>query len=148
MYKVDFVQLKSEVQLLEKNDFSLMKTENERLQAQVERLRQKLREEITRSQANVRLDLNLEKGRIRDEASSQDIRMRETDTRIESEIASLRTQMEAIKFQILQYMIGKRYIYVRDDFVYLFALLFCRYNDRCRRFVSCVFTYVSIIVEG
>jgi tRNA U34 5-carboxymethylaminomethyl modifying GTPase MnmE/TrmE len=106
MYKVDFAQLKSEIQLIEQNDFSLMKVENERLQAQVEKLRQRLREEITRSQANVRLELNLEKGRIRDEISAQEIRMKETDTRIESEIAGLRTQMEAIKFQILQYMVG------------------------------------------
>lgn len=106
MYKVDFAQLKSEIQLLEKNDFSLMKVENERLQVQVEKLRQRLREEITRSKANVRLELNLEKGRIRDEISAQDIKMKETDTRIESEIAGLRTQMEAIKFQILQYMVG------------------------------------------
>ncbi|GAA5814673.1 hypothetical protein MFLAVUS_008172 [Mucor flavus] len=106
MYKVDFAQLKSEIQLLEKNDFSLMKVENERLQTQVDKLRQRLREEITRSQANVRLELNLEKGRVRDEASAQDIRLRETDTRIESDIANLRTQMEAIKFQILQYMVG------------------------------------------
>jgi regulator of replication initiation timing len=106
MYKVDFAQLKSEIQLLEKNDFSLMKAENERLQTQVEKLRQRLREEITRSQATVRLDLNLEKGRVRDEASAQEIKMKETDTRIESEIAGLRTQMEATKFQILQYMVG------------------------------------------
>ncbi|KAI7868485.1 hypothetical protein BDF14DRAFT_1724601 [Spinellus fusiger] len=105
-YKVDFAQLKSEVQLLEKNDFTMMHAENERLQGEVDKLRQKLREEITRTQANVRLELNLEKGRIRDEASAQEIRIRETDTRIESEIAGLRTQMEAIKFQILQYMIG------------------------------------------
>ena len=106
MYKVDFAQLKSEIQLIEKNDFSIMKAENERLQAQVEKLRQRLKEEIVRAQANVRLDLNLEKGRVRDEASGQEIRMKETDTRIESEIAGLRTQMEAIKFQILQYMVG------------------------------------------
>jgi hypothetical protein len=106
MYKVDFAKLKSEIQLLEKNDFSIMKAENERLQSQVDKLRQKLKEEITRSQATVRLDLNLEKGRVRDEASGQEIKMKETDTRIESDIAGLRTQMEAIKFQILQYMVG------------------------------------------
>ena len=98
--------MKSEIQLLEKNDFTMMKAENDRLMGEVEKLRQKLREEITRSQANVRLDLHLEKGRIRDEASAQEIKIKETDTRIESEIAGLRTQMEAIKFQILQYMIG------------------------------------------
>ncbi|CAD6972438.1 unnamed protein product [Tilletia controversa] len=60
--KVDFARLKSEIQLLERNDFVLMKTENERLMADVEKLKQRLREEITRTTAGVRLDLNLEKG--------------------------------------------------------------------------------------
>lgn len=92
--------------MIEKNDFTIMKVENERLQTQVDKLRQRLREEITRSQATVRLELNLEKGRVRDEASGQELKMKETDTRIESDIAGLRTQMEAIKFQILQYMVG------------------------------------------
>lgn len=38
-----------------------LKAENERLLGDIERLKQKLREEITRTQAGVRLDLNLEK---------------------------------------------------------------------------------------
>ncbi|CAO3618413.1 unnamed protein product [Cunninghamella blakesleeana] len=105
-YKVDFAQVKSELQLLEKNEFVVMRAENERLQNELEKLRQKLREEITRTQANVRLELNLEKGRIRDETSAQEIKINETHTRIESDLAGLRTQMEAIKFQILQYFIG------------------------------------------
>ncbi|ORX86799.1 DUF1640-domain-containing protein [Basidiobolus meristosporus CBS 931.73] len=104
--KVDFAQLKSEMQMLEKNDFAVMKANNERLFAEVERLDQKLRDEISRTQASVRLDLNLEKGRIRDEASGHELKITETDTKIESAIANLRTQMETIKFQILQYMIG------------------------------------------
>lgn len=61
--KVDFTRLKSELQLLERNDFALMKSENERLMADVEKLKQRLREEITRTTAGVRLDLNLEKGK-------------------------------------------------------------------------------------
>jgi len=62
---VDFAKLKSEIQLLERNDFLLMRTENERLMADVEKLKQRLREEITRTTAGVRLDLNLEKGTCR-----------------------------------------------------------------------------------
>ncbi len=41
--KVDFTRLKSELQLLERNDFALMKSENERLMADVEKLKQRLR---------------------------------------------------------------------------------------------------------
>lgn len=47
---------------MEKNDISLMKAENDRLVTDLEKLKGRLREEITRTQAGVRLDLNLEKG--------------------------------------------------------------------------------------
>lgn len=53
---------------------------------EVEKLKQQLRENITRAQAGVRLDLNLEKGRIRDELSARDLKLKEVDTRIESEV--------------------------------------------------------------
>lgn len=104
--KVDFAQLKSELQLHEKNDLTLMKAENDRLLADVEKLKQRLREEVTRTQAGVRLDLNLEKGRIRDENSQQELKIKEVDTRIESEIAGLRTQIAQSKSSILQYLMG------------------------------------------
>lgn len=99
--KVDFAQLKSELQLHEKNDLTLMKSENERLQSDVEKLKQRLREESTRVLAGVRLDLNLEKGRIRDESSQQELKIKEVDTRIESEIAGLRTQIEQVSRRLL-----------------------------------------------
>jgi hypothetical protein len=104
--KVDFAQLKSELQLHEKNDLTLMKSENERLQSDVEKLKQRLREESTRVLAGVRLDLNLEKGRIRDESSQQELKIKEVDTRIESEIAGLRTQIEQVSTGYMK--VGRR----------------------------------------
>ena len=100
--KVDFAKLKSEIQLLERSDFVLMKSENERLMADVEKLKQRLREEIARTTAGVRLDLNLEKGRIRDESSVHALKIKEVDTRIESEIAGVRTSIQSAKFNVLQ----------------------------------------------
>lgn len=47
---------------MEKNDLAMMKAENDRVISDLERLKQRLREEIARTQAGVRLDLNLEKG--------------------------------------------------------------------------------------
>jgi len=103
--KVDFAQLKSEMQLVEKNDLALMKAENDRLMAEVDKLKQRLREEIKHSQGGFRLDLNLEKGRIRDETSMQELKIREVDTRIETEIAGLRTAIETAKQSTLQYLV-------------------------------------------
>lgn len=107
-YKEDFARLKNEIQQMEGRDVAEVKTANERLKSEIEKLRKQLQEEITRSQAGVRLDLNLEKGRIRDETIEQHEKLRKTDDKIESEIQTLRRQMEGIKLQILQYMIGKK----------------------------------------
>ncbi|KAG5645739.1 hypothetical protein DXG03_005435 [Asterophora parasitica] len=95
--QVDFAQIKSELQLMEKNDLAMIKAENDRLVADIENLKQRLREEITRTQAGVRLDLNLEKGRMREESSHQELKIKEVDTRIEQEIAGLRTAIQASK---------------------------------------------------
>ena len=95
--QVDFAQIKSELQLMEKNDLAMIKAENDRLLTDIEKLKQRLREEISRTQAGVRLDLNLEKGRLRDEASGQELKIKEVDTRIEQEIAGLRTAIQASK---------------------------------------------------
>lgn len=105
-YKEDFSKLKQEIQQMERRDVEEVKTANERLKAEIEKLKKTLREELVRSQAGVRLDLNLDKGRIRDETIEQHNRLQQTDDKIENEIQALKRQMEGIKLQILQYMIG------------------------------------------
>jgi len=91
---------------MEKNDLAMIKAENDRLVTDIEKLKQRLREEITRTQAGVRLDLNLEKGRLREESSGQELKIKEVDTRIEQEIAGLRTSIQASKATTLQYLVG------------------------------------------
>ena len=104
--QVDFAQIKSELQLMERNDLAMIKAENDRLVTDIEKLKQRLREEITRTQAGVRLDLNLEKGRMREESSGQELKIKEVDTRIEQEIAGLRTAIQSSKvFRVLNYFI-------------------------------------------
>ncbi|KAI0763782.1 DUF1640-domain-containing protein [Trametes elegans] len=104
--QVDFAQLKSELQLMEKNELAMIKAENDRLVNDIEKLKQRLREEITRTQAGVRLDLNLDKGRMREEGSKQELKIKEVDTRIEQEIAALRTSIQVSKATTLQYLVG------------------------------------------
>ncbi len=66
----------------------MMSTDLARLVTDLEKLKQRLREEISRTQASVRLDLNLEKGRMREESGGQELKIKEVDTRIEQEIGS------------------------------------------------------------
>lgn len=52
----------------------------------------------------MRLDLNLEKGRIREEAKGQELKIKETETRIEQEVAGLKERVEGVKFSTLQWL--------------------------------------------
>lgn len=74
----------------------------------------------------MRLDLNLEKGRIREEANSQEMRIKETETRIEQEVAGLRERVEAVKFSTLQWLmyVALYHIFGVDLLTYFFIGVF------------------------
>ncbi|KAM3414854.1 hypothetical protein BST61_g9997 [Cercospora zeina] len=104
--KVDFAKLRSELLSADSTESSLTRASHERLSNDLTKLNNRLRDEVQRTQASVRLDLNLEKGRIREEANSQDLKIKETETRIEQESAALRERLEAVKFSTLQWLMG------------------------------------------
>lgn len=104
--KVDFAKLKGELQTIDKSEFNSIRNEHERLRNDLEKVRQKLKEEINKSLASVRLDLNLEKGRIREESSIHDLKIKETDTRIDQEISNMTMQIASVKTQVMQWLIG------------------------------------------
>ncbi|KAI8850794.1 DUF1640-domain-containing protein [Chytridium lagenaria] len=102
MNKVDFNHVRSEIQLLEKNDFANLKSDTARLSGELDRLRLRLAEELRRVQSNVRLELSIEKGRIRDEQSTQELKIKEADAKIDSEIAAIKTQLETVQWDLFK----------------------------------------------
>ncbi len=102
--KVDFTKLRSELLALDSSDTSMTLASHERLSNDLAKLNSRLRDEVNRAQASVRLDLNLEKGRIREEAKGQELKIKETETRIEQEVAGLRERVEGVKFSTLQWL--------------------------------------------
>lgn len=104
--KVDFAKLRSELTALHGSELNPIRTDQERLSSEITRLNARLREEVQRAQSSVKLDLNLEKGRIREESSVHELKIKETDTRIEKEVGDLRGMLESVKFSTLQWLIG------------------------------------------
>lgn len=104
--KVDFAKLRSELLSADSTESETTRAAHERLTNDIAKLSSRLRDEIGRTQASVRLDLNLEKGRIREESLGQELKVKETETRIEQEVAALREKLEQVKFQTLQWLMG------------------------------------------
>ena len=64
-----------------------------------------MKEDLNNVQSNVRLELSLEKGRIRDEQSVQEIKIKEAESRIDAEVSNVKTNMEMIKWEMFRTLI-------------------------------------------
>ena len=60
--RADFNKLATEITMLEHNDFALLKQDMIRLRAEMEKLNQRIAEDLARVQSNVRLEQSLVKG--------------------------------------------------------------------------------------
>lgn len=112
MQKTEMIQesnlskFKSEVQSSQGHHFSLLQHETEKLRNDIEKMRSELRYELDKVTAGQRLDLNLEKGRIRDELANQNAETNNLTNKLDREIHALRAQLEAAKYDVIKYCIG------------------------------------------
>uniref|UniRef100_A0A803L708 Uncharacterized protein n=1 Tax=Chenopodium quinoa TaxID=63459 RepID=A0A803L708_CHEQI len=106
MQEANLAKFKSEVQSSQEHHFSLLQREAEKLQSDIEKMRSELRYEIDKVTAGQRLDLNLEKGRIRDELANQTAETNNLTNKLDREIHALRAQVEAAKYDVIKYCIG------------------------------------------
>jgi hypothetical protein len=102
MHKVDFNQVKSEAQFMEKNEFAILKDNLSRLDSEIDKLNQRINEDLSRVQKNVRLDLSLEKSVIREKQSNLELRIIELDSKIDSEISALKTTLETVEWDLFK----------------------------------------------
>ncbi|KAF7828928.1 protein FMP32, mitochondrial-like [Senna tora] len=112
MQKTEMIQeanlskFKSEVQSSQGNHFSLLQHETEKLKNDIEKMRSELRYEIDKVTAGQRLDLNLERGRIREDLANQNTETTNLTNKLDREIHALRAQLEAAKYDVIKYCIG------------------------------------------
>lgn len=90
----------------DRSEIHNLQNEHERIRKDLETMRNKLREEITKANAGFKLDLSLEKGRIREESSHHDMQIKEIDTRIDQEVTNMKMQIDSVKTQVMQWLIG------------------------------------------
>ncbi|KAK4364501.1 hypothetical protein RND71_015859 [Anisodus tanguticus] len=85
---------------------SLLQHKTEKLRNDIEKVRSELRYEIDKLTAGQRLDLNLERGFIRDELAKQNTETSNLTNKLDREIHALRAQLEAGKYEVIKYCIG------------------------------------------
>lgn len=99
-------KFKGQVQSSQEHHFSMLQQETERLRTDIDKMRNESKYAIDKVTSGQRLDLNLERGRIRDELSTQATETSNLTNKLDREIHALKTQLEAAKFDVIKYCIG------------------------------------------
>ncbi|XP_058519655.1 coiled-coil domain-containing protein 90B, mitochondrial isoform X2 [Ochotona princeps] len=114
--------IRKDMVILEKSEFATLRAENEKMKIELDQVKQQLIHETSRTRADNKLDINLERSRVTDMFTDQEKQLMEATTefsrkdtqtksviseisnKIDSEIASLKTLMESNKLETIRYL--------------------------------------------
>ncbi|XP_014796268.1 PREDICTED: mitochondrial calcium uniporter regulator 1 [Calidris pugnax] len=116
--------VKKDMIILEKSEFSALRSENEKIKLELQQIKKQVADEITKVRADNKLNLNLEKSRVKELYSlnerkllemrteivelhaQQDRALTQTDRKIDTEVADLKTMLETHKLDNIKYLAG------------------------------------------
>ncbi|XP_071592475.1 mitochondrial calcium uniporter regulator 1 isoform X1 [Heliangelus exortis] len=114
--------VKKDMIILEKSEFSALRSENEKIKLELQQIKKQVIDEITKVRADNKLNLNLEKSRVKELYSlnerkllemrteivelhaQQDRALTQTDRKIDTEVADLKTMLESHKLDNIKYL--------------------------------------------
>ncbi|NWT66489.1 MCUR1 regulator, partial [Prunella fulvescens] len=98
--------VKKDMIILEKSEFSALRSENEKIRLELQQIKKQVTDEITKVHADNKLSLNLEKSRVKELHAQQDRALTQTDRKIDTEVADLKTMLESHKLDNIKYLAG------------------------------------------
>lgn len=114
--------IRKDMVILEKSEFANLRSENVKMKTELEQIKNRLLEESQRIRADAKLDINLERSRVTDMFTDQEKKLMEvrtefqkqnseieneaadTSRKIDIQVASLKTLLESLKLQTIQYL--------------------------------------------
>ncbi|XP_043927087.1 coiled-coil domain-containing protein 90B, mitochondrial isoform X1 [Protopterus annectens] len=114
--------IRKDMVILEKSEFAYLRAENEKMKVELEHVKQQLVDEIKKIRGDTKLDINLERSRVTDMFTEHEKKLMETQTefqkkdivvsssigetnkKIDTEVASLKTVMESHKLDTVRYL--------------------------------------------
>uniref|UniRef100_A0A8C5PVI3 Mitochondrial calcium uniporter regulator 1 n=1 Tax=Leptobrachium leishanense TaxID=445787 RepID=A0A8C5PVI3_9ANUR len=98
--------VKKDMIILEKSEFSALRTQNEKVNIELQQLKKQLIDEIVKVQANNKLDFNLDKSEVKEKHNQEDRALTQTKRKLDTEVAGLKTMLESHKLDTIKYLAG------------------------------------------
>ncbi|KAF9168615.1 hypothetical protein DFQ26_004249 [Actinomortierella ambigua] len=117
LFKAALTELRTELQILRKNDAAALAIKSEIISREIETLNQKLREDIGNLKSDIAIDMNSRKSAVREEQKALEIRIQSMSNHYMAQLGDMRTRMEAAKWEATRK--GMMYIFIAAAFVML-----------------------------
>jgi DNA primase large subunit len=108
--QAEFDKLQSDINDLGKKDFAILKAELEKITAEIDVLKNSVREDLSKAHGSVRLDISLEEARIRTEGKALEEDIQAAEAKIEKEIQLISDRIDHInkstRSQVIKVLAG------------------------------------------
>ncbi|KAF9960900.1 hypothetical protein BGZ72_005570 [Mortierella alpina] len=127
LFKAALTELRTELQILRKNDAAALAIKSEIISREIDSLNQKLREDIANLKNDIAIDMNSRKSDVREEQKALEIRIQSMSNHYMAQLGDMRTKMEAAKWEATRK--GMVAIFISATFVLLTSRIFMSSKD-------------------
>ncbi|KAI8991287.1 hypothetical protein BDF20DRAFT_812620 [Mycotypha africana] len=101
LFKAALSELRTEVQVMRRNDMQKLQTELSVITREVEALEQKLNESMAEMKNEIQMDLNNRKNETKEDQKTMELKIQETNNKFTIRLGDIRTEIEAIRWETI-----------------------------------------------
>ncbi|KAI9306016.1 hypothetical protein BJ944DRAFT_264239 [Cunninghamella echinulata] len=101
LFKAELSELRTEIQVMRRNDTQMLQTEAAMITREVEALAQRLREDVSTMKNEVTLDMNNRKNETQEEQKAIDMKIQEINNKFTVQMGEVRTELEAVRWETI-----------------------------------------------
>jgi hypothetical protein len=98
--------VKKDMVILEKSEFTMLRNETEKQTAEIKQMKSLIKDEISKLQGNVKLDVNLERSRAVEAHAENEKQLQILRNKIDTDVANLRTTYEQYRNDVMKFASG------------------------------------------
>ncbi|KAG9296106.1 hypothetical protein G9A89_011959 [Geosiphon pyriformis] len=98
-FKAALSELRTEIEILRKSDWSALRLETASIQRELEALNAKLKEDSTALKHEIQMDFNTRKAEVRGDQKKLEIKIEEMNNKFTIALGDIRTDIEAVKWE-------------------------------------------------
>ena len=107
LFKAALSELRTESQILQRNDASTLRAEQETVSRDLNSLENRIKEEVGLLKSDIQIDFNTRKFEVSQDHKTTELRIREVNDKAIIILNKIRTEMEAMKMTVITRVFGK-----------------------------------------